>query len=213
VLLSLRQPFAPNDAVIIEGFEGRITRLTARATILTTFDGNEVRIPNATVYKANIVNYTHTPERRFQFEIGIGYENDAACALALALNAVKSVDGVLDTPAPFTIIDRADAYSIVIKVFGWVNQKNSDFGKVKSEAIRIVLESLAAGNITLGEPVQNIRHLPDTPSGPARTATQPTSQELSQIKDTRADKVIVRKVEEIRSGDAEDLLAHGAPRE
>src|SRR5690606_18730738 len=40
ILLSVRQPFAPNDAVIIEGFEGRITRLNSRATIITTWDGN-----------------------------------------------------------------------------------------------------------------------------------------------------------------------------
>ena len=52
VLLSIRQPFRPNDSVVIEGVEGRVTTLNSRATILTTSDGNEVRIPNATVYKA-----------------------------------------------------------------------------------------------------------------------------------------------------------------
>src|SRR5690606_41705517 len=51
ILLSLRRPFAPNDAVVIEGVEGRITTLNSRATIITTWDGNEVRIPNAIVYK------------------------------------------------------------------------------------------------------------------------------------------------------------------
>lgn len=51
MLLSIRRPFAPNDHVIIEGLEGRVTRLNSRATFLTSFDGNELRIPNAIVYK------------------------------------------------------------------------------------------------------------------------------------------------------------------
>ncbi|CAN7609145.1 MULTISPECIES: mechanosensitive ion channel domain-containing protein [unclassified Phenylobacterium] len=58
VMLSIRQPFAPNDHVVIEGFDGQITRLTSRVTVITTGDGNEVQIPNATVYKANIVNFS-----------------------------------------------------------------------------------------------------------------------------------------------------------
>ena len=51
LLLSLRQPFAPNDLVSIEGREGHVVRLTSRATVLLTVEGNHVRIPNATVYK------------------------------------------------------------------------------------------------------------------------------------------------------------------
>ncbi|MCB0384011.1 MAG: mechanosensitive ion channel, partial [Bdellovibrionales bacterium] len=51
-----RQPFRPNDTVEIEGDQGKVIRLTSRATILLSFDGNHIRIPNSTVYKARIVN-------------------------------------------------------------------------------------------------------------------------------------------------------------
>ena len=71
ILLSLRQPFAPNDHVPIDGFEGRVARLTSRATILITPDGNNLRIPNATVFKGIILNYTRNPERRFGYPVAI----------------------------------------------------------------------------------------------------------------------------------------------
>lgn len=74
ILLSLRQPFAPGDFVKIEENEGHVVRLNSRATMLMTLDGNEVRIPNATVYKTIIINYTRMPERRFEFDVGIGAE-------------------------------------------------------------------------------------------------------------------------------------------
>src|SRR3546814_6600583 len=64
LMLSLRQPFRANDHVVIEGHEGRVVRLTSRATILMTLEGNHLRIPNSTVFKAVILNYTRNPERR-----------------------------------------------------------------------------------------------------------------------------------------------------
>ncbi len=65
IMLSLRQPFRANDHVVIEGNEGRVVRLTSRATVLMTLDGNHLRIPNAIVFKSVILNYTRNSERRF----------------------------------------------------------------------------------------------------------------------------------------------------
>lgn len=45
VMLSIRQPFRPNDHVVINGEEGRVIRLTSRATILMTLDGNICAFP------------------------------------------------------------------------------------------------------------------------------------------------------------------------
>ncbi|MEO8123203.1 MAG: mechanosensitive ion channel domain-containing protein, partial [Burkholderiales bacterium] len=58
LMLSLRQPFRANDHVVIEAHDGRVIRLTSRATILMTLDGNHVRIPNSIVFKSVILNYT-----------------------------------------------------------------------------------------------------------------------------------------------------------
>lgn len=208
ILLSVRQPFAPNDHVIIEGYEGKITVLNARATVITTFDGSEVRIPNATVYKANITNFTRSPERRFEFEIGIGYENDLSCALALALGAAKQVDGVLAEPGPAVLVDRLDTYTIVVKVLGWADQVTSDYGKVKSETIRQVKEAFDAAGVSMPEPIQNIRRLDaEAPAAAAPTPPQPSEATLREIRDTGADHTLSRKVSAIRSTSDTDLLS------
>jgi small-conductance mechanosensitive channel len=213
ILLSVRRPFAPNDHVIIEGYEGKITLLNSRATVITTFDGNEVRIPNATVYKANITNFSRSPERRFEFEIGVGYENDLTCALALALSTVKSVDGVLEDPAPFVQIERLDAYAVTIKAFGWADQVKSDYGKVRSEAIRQVKDAFDAAGISIPEPIQSIRWLAAPPAKePDASPPAPTDQELQEIYDTGPDHTLSKKVQEVRSNE-DDLLTRGGARE
>jgi small-conductance mechanosensitive channel len=214
ILLSVRRPFAPNDKVVIEGFKGKVARLNSRATNLILDDGTQVRIPNATVYKAIITNLTRFPQRRFDFEIAIGFGNDIACALATALETVRKVEGVLETPKPDAQVDRIIEYAVVIVVQGWVDQVESDFGKTKSEAIRTVKEAFDAAGISIPEPIQNVRTLPpaqqvDRPAQAAKT----TAKQRAEITDTRADKTIDAKVEEARAGADEDLLTTAAPHE
>lgn len=48
ILLSLCDPFEVNDLVSIDGNEGNVVRMTSRATILMSLDGNHIRIPNST---------------------------------------------------------------------------------------------------------------------------------------------------------------------
>ena len=206
ILLSVRQPFAPNDAVIIEGFEGRITRLNSRATIITTWDGNEARIPNATVYKANIVNLTRTPERRFDFEVRIDLQEDISAALATALAAIRTVTGVLDEPSPSAIADRVDADAVILKIFAWVNQSKSDFGKTKSETIRAVKEAFDDQCIIIPEPTQRVRDIVEK-AKPASSVQAPAAKDLREIKDTSKDKTIDNKVIAARAEPTEDLLS------
>ncbi len=213
ILLSVRRPFAPNDSVIIEGVEGRITTLNSRATIITTWDGNEVRIPNAIVYKTKIVNLTATPERRFEFQLGVRLDTDVACALACALAAVKKVDGVLEKPAPGTLVNRIEDYAIVLTVLGWVDQSRSDFNKVKSEAIRAVREAFEAEHILLAQPTQIALHWTDSRRDDRPEPRQPNAAEMREIKDTSRDTTIDRKVAKQRAESDSDLLTEAAPRE
>ena len=74
VLLSMRRPFDPHDFVRIDDDEGSVVRLTSRATMLMTFDGNIVSIPNSKVFGATVVNFTRNPQRRFSFKLGVGFD-------------------------------------------------------------------------------------------------------------------------------------------
>ena len=214
ILLSVRQPFSPNDLVLIGDFEGRVTRLNSRATLLTTLDGNEVRIPNATVYKAVITNFTRLPERRFEFEVGVGYENELARAQAIAISAAKAASGVLADPAPSALIHRLDAYAVTILVFGWIDQSTSDILKVRSETIRRVKAAFDESGVSMPEPIQNVRSLSDTTAASeAETGGAPPQLDRVVRGDTTADDTIKEKVHKIRATGEEDLLSSHAPRE
>jgi small conductance mechanosensitive channel len=100
IMLSIRQPFRPKDLVEIEGELGHVIRLTSRATILLSLDGNHIRLPNSTVFKAKIINYSRNDERRFTFALGIDPGADIARAQEIVLAALTELPFVLETPAP-----------------------------------------------------------------------------------------------------------------
>jgi small conductance mechanosensitive channel len=174
LLLSLRQPFARDDLVVIEGCEGRVVRLTPRATILMTLDGNHTRIPNARVYKAVITNYTRNPKRRFCFDVGVDTEQNLAEAQELAARTLLGMNGVLADPAPSCTVETLGESNVVLRVYGWIDQASADFLRVRSEAIRLVKLAFDQAGIVMPEPIYNLRMRTLPPAPETVPAEEPT---------------------------------------
>lgn len=157
LMLSIRQPFRANDHVLIGDSEGRVIRLTSRATILMTLDGNHLRIPNATVFKAIILNYTRNPQRRIEFDLGIDSDDDPMQGMQVGLAAVRSLPIVLADPRSHAIIDVVGDSSIILRFFAWIDQRHTDFGKGRSLAIQAAKHALEQAGFVLPEPIYRIR--------------------------------------------------------
>ncbi len=228
ILLSIRQPFQPRDFIALEGMEGFVIRLTSRATILMDIDGNHIRIPNATVFKATIVNYSRNPERRFSFELGVDADSLLHEALAICHETLAGLGFVLKHPEPGAWIEKVGDSNVVIGVSGWINQTDTDFIKARSEAIRTVKTALEDAGFALPEPIYRLRFDNGVPvsgaenagaekpgaqtstaaAGTKTTATvspmpdrQPKAAEppvTDQVSDTGIDEAVLRKVDDER---------------
>lgn len=157
LMLSLRQPFRANDHVVIDGCEGRVIRLTSRATVLMTLDGNHLRIPNAKVFKAIILNYTRNPQRRFEFELGVDSADDPLGAMEVGLQAIRALPFVLDEPRSQAVIQTVGESSIILRFFAWVDQGSTDFLKGRSLAIQAAKHAVEEAGYELPEPIYRIR--------------------------------------------------------
>lgn len=138
ILLSLRRPFSPGDTVRIDSYEGKVAALSARDMVLVTMDGNELRLPNALVFKAVLLNFSSNPRRRFEFTFNVDASQSIRKAQDIALAEIAGIEGVLADPAPsWTVVEFGSA-GTVLRFFGWIDQRQSDLGKTRSEAIRLV---------------------------------------------------------------------------
>ncbi len=223
LMLSLRQPFRANEWVVIDQFEGRVIRLTSRATILMTLDGNHLRIPNSTVFKAVILNYTRNPHRRFDFVLGIDAEDDPTAARHLGVEAMRALPFILEDPEPQGRVVEVGDSSIKLKFLGWINQNETDWYKAKSRSIPAVKEALEAAGFLLPEPIYRLRFDPGTqlPLGEAASAApakprEPVTSELPEdaASDIAPENEVKRMVDAERAADPEsnkDLLDSGKP--
>ncbi len=179
VLLSLRRPFAPGDQLVIDKYEGKVVALTSRATLLMTMDGNHLSLPNALVFKSVVLNYSVNPKRRFDFSLLIDPSESIRESQQLAIAEIARIDGVLSEPAPSWIAENFVASGISLKFFGWVDQRSSDIGKVRSEALRAVKAAFAKAGIEAPRSVQYVYTAPAPPSGidhARKAAAEPADQ-------------------------------------
>lgn len=222
VLMSFRHPFSPRDEVVIDGEWGTVMALTSRATILMTPDGNHLRLPNARVFRAVILNYTRNPNRRFEFDVGIGVREDLLEARTLGLGELASLEGVMANPAPSAFIVALADSSVQVRYRGWVDQLQSDFWQVRSEAIRRVKLALEAAGLDMPEPTYRLQWggaaLPPAIEAHAPRAESPEPRPRKQAQcpppDTRAHSELHEQIErETRISTEPNLLREPAPLE
>lgn len=216
ILLSTRNPFSANDFIKIGEHSGKVVRLTSRATILLTLAGNHLRLPNALVFKSVIENYTRNPERRFEVAVGVGVNENLEDAEELGIRILSSMDAVLDEPPPRCIVDALGDSNVQLRFYGWVDQRNSDFIKAQSEAIRLVKTAFDSANIDMPEPIYRIiTRSPEEPKtvSMAREKVATVISAPPLAKDTGVEHHIDDQVNAERASAEPDLLEPGAPME
>jgi small-conductance mechanosensitive channel len=219
VMLSIRQPFRPNDAVEINGDEGKVIRLTSRATILLSWDGNHIRIPNSTVFKSRIVNYSINDERRFLFDIGIAPDSDMATATRICKETLDALPFVLEAPAPTAWIDGIGDSTVTLRLVGWIDQRETSLLAARGEAIRLSMAALTEAGIEMPEPTYRINGVaPPTPATSQTTTQQPATDlpdpEPVQDVQAQAEQELEAIIdEERRERTDQDLLTGNAPTE
>ncbi|MBS7456977.1 mechanosensitive ion channel family protein [Coralloluteibacterium stylophorae] len=220
ILMSLRQPFAPRDHVVIDGNEGLVVALTSRATVLITLDGNHLRLPNALVFRSVTLNYTRNPSRRFEFDVGIGVEEDLVRAQQLGVAELGTIDGVVAEPPPRAFIVSLGDSNVQVRFHGWVDQREHEFLLVRSEAIRRVKLRLEAAGMDMPEPIYRVQlHGTTVPGLPApEPRRRPSAPEQGDAAvaapDTRATRDLAGQIEQdLRGRQGAGLLDPAAPQE
>ncbi len=156
VMLSLRQPFRPFDLVEIEGDIGKVVSLTSRATILLSPEGNTIRIPNSTVFKSRIINYSHNKERQFQFDLGIDAHADLAAARDLGIDTLRQLPFVLETPACNGWIEGVGDTAVTLRFIAWIDQTLTSLPRARGEAIRLTKAAIEASGVNLPFPTYQV---------------------------------------------------------
>ena len=219
VLLSARNPFAIGDQVQIGEFIGKVVRLTSRDTVLMTLDGNHLRIPNSEIITSAMTNFSRNPLRRFGFVVGVSVDLDVVAARDLGIATLRQMKGVIPEPGPQGLISELGDSRVQLNFFAWIDQRDTDILKARSEGIRLVKAAFDAAGIEMPEPIYRIRLRDAGPlkAGDAGLADQARRTPGPRYRptepgeaDVNADRTIDAQVaDELRSSDEENLLIKG----
>jgi small conductance mechanosensitive channel len=156
LFLSFQQPFREGDLVEVASITGYVQRLTSRTTVLVTLDGNQVQVPNSTVFKSTIRNFTSNPNRREDFIVGIGYDDAISHAQDVVLKVLAEHPAVLAEPEPLVLVENLGSSTVNLRVYFWLDGARHSWVKVKSSVIRLVKRAFQDVGISLPDEAREV---------------------------------------------------------
>lgn len=138
ILLLFRQPFMGGDQIDVDGHQGTVQEINIRETVIKTFDGRKVVIPNSTVYSSAIVVQTGYQHVRSAFAVGIAYESDLARARRVAVEALAPIAGIDDDPPPEALYTELAASTVNLEVRFWSAPHQLELVRAVDKAVEAV---------------------------------------------------------------------------
>lgn len=154
LLLLIRRPYRRGDQIVVKDFEGTVEHIESRATLIKTYDGRRVIIPNGDIYTSPVVVNTAYDERRDEFIIGIGYGDKPSEALAIFRDAIATVEGVLTDPAPEILPWALNDSTVDLKARWWAGSAQTDQTHVRSRVVLAIYQAAIEHGIDLPFPTQ-----------------------------------------------------------
>ena len=157
ILLLTRRPFASNDVIKTNDFMGTVLDIDLRATIIRTFEGQLVTIPNSLVLENPIVNFTASGQRRIDLPVGVSYGDDLAKVKRIAIEAVETIE-YRDTSRPVELFyEGFGDSSINFTLRFWIDFKTQpDFLLARSDAVMKIKAAFDANEITIPFPIRTL---------------------------------------------------------
>ncbi|PWH85110.1 mechanosensitive ion channel family protein [Brumimicrobium oceani] len=161
VILAFSRPYDVDDTVQIGENFGKIKSLEFRYTKIKTFDGKDVYIPNSDVLTKPVTNFTEDGFYRWDFIVGIAYENNINEAKNVILKALRAEPNVMEDEEHenFVTEDELATSTVNLKVYFWVDTK--DFRKsaiiTKGNVVRNVKEALENAGFYMPADIQEVK--------------------------------------------------------
>ncbi len=160
ILTILFAPFRIGDEIEVSGHAGRVETIRIHDTIIRTFDGKMVAIPNVDVYLNPIINQTAHPRRRYDVIVGIHYNDDLPKALKVARKVLASTEGVHPSPEPLVLVSELGEFSVDVILRFWADPTMQRQFQVVSNVTANVKLAFDREGITIPFPIRTL-HIPE----------------------------------------------------
>ena len=146
------------DNVRVDGFEGRITQINARYTVIRSLVGREAIVPNEMLITSRVENLSLADAQVWQFTVvTVGYDSDVELVMRLLKEAALNHARVLRSPAPSVSLSSFGADGLEFTVGYWITDPENGSLNLKSLINLDILSALRQHHIEIPFP-QRVLH-------------------------------------------------------
>ncbi|HJS04277.1 MAG TPA: mechanosensitive ion channel domain-containing protein [Variovorax sp.] len=164
-VILLERSIRIGDNVKVDGFEGRITDIKTRYTLVRQGNGRESIVPNESLITSRVENLS-VSDLKFNLttSIVVGYDSDVAQVQAVLCEAAAAQPRVLDDPAPVAFLTNFAPDGLEFTLNFWIADPDKGKDNVRSPINVAILEGLRRAKIDIPYP-QRVLRVESLPTG------------------------------------------------
>jgi small-conductance mechanosensitive channel len=156
LILLFERPIQIGDTIEIENLVGSVKHIGIRASVVRTFAGAEVIVPNGDLISGRVINWTLSDRlRRIEISVGVAYGTDPQHVMDILLEQAKSHEDTLQHPEPYVLFTGFGESSLDFKLRFWTANYDRWFF-VESEVKVAVNNALKDAGIEIPFPQRDL---------------------------------------------------------
>jgi small-conductance mechanosensitive channel len=154
------------DTVRVDNFEGRITDINTRYTVIRAGNGRESIVPNEMLITQRVENASLTDsDLLLSTVVQVAYGTDLQTVFPALISAIQSVPRVLSTPAPAVQLSNFSADGLELTLLYWIGDPENGAGSARSAVNLAVLDCLQRLSIEIPYPQRVVHHYQHAAAG------------------------------------------------
>ena len=146
------------DTVKVDGFEGRITDITTRYTVMRALNGRESIVPNEMMITQRVESATLAdPRLALSTVVQVGYDTDIDALVPQILAILPDIKRVIADPKPSVQLSAFASDGLELTVSFWISDPENGTGSVKSDVNMALLRLFNANSIEIPFPQRVVR--------------------------------------------------------
>jgi small-conductance mechanosensitive channel len=156
LILAFEKPINVGDVVEFGGQSGTMKSIGFRSSIITTWEGADVIIPNGNLLNEQMINWTMgNSSRRVEIVTGVAYGTDLEKTKKLLLDLLAADKRIVAFPKPSVLIKELNSGAIELRILFWI-EHYSTWIQTKSDMIETIDQAFKKEGIKIPNPSQDL---------------------------------------------------------
>ncbi|MBD3360749.1 mechanosensitive ion channel [Candidatus Peregrinibacteria bacterium] len=198
MMILISRHFTIGDFIKIGDTIGKVVEIQPRVTVLKAINGTKVIVPNAEIFRKQVISYTSNPFRRIELEVGIDFRNNIENVLKICMDVVKNTKGILVEPKPAVLVNGIGESSVKIKIKAWVKSRGG-WVRIKSRLTKNLKQEFDKFGIRIPWPIRTVAYDKDLEIAEKSFEEEEEKQASTQSETTAAAQAQQPQVQQVQT--------------